>query len=118
MEALGKYVKVFKLKRRAISYSREWYFYRDNAQVPALWLFSTCDCARLDCSQGDPDDLATFSLDLAQADLFLFPKMETFKRSREEAVRTMAIEHFPTDFRNKRDKKCVRVKGDYVEKKV
>ena len=113
MEALGRYVKVFKLKRRAISYSREWYFYRDNAQVPALWLFSTCDCARR-----DPDDLVTFSLDLAQADLFLFPKMETFKRSREEAVRTMAEEHFPTDFRNKRDKKCVRVKGDYVEKKV
>ena len=48
----------------------------------------------------------------------MFPKMETFKRSREEAVRTMAEEHFPTDFRNKRDKKCVRVKGDYVEKKV
>ena len=79
---------------------------------------SVHDCARLDCSQGDPDDLASFSLDLAQADLFLFPKMETFKRSREEAVRTMAEEHFPTDFRNKRDKKCVRVKGDYVEKKV
>ena len=48
----------------------------------------------------------------------MFPKMETFKRSREEAVRTMAEEHFPTDFRNKRDKKCVCVKGDYVEKKV
>jgi histone-lysine N-methyltransferase SETMAR len=124
VEALGKFLKVFKQKRPEMA-ARNWWFYWDNAPVHTAAMVMDWMAAR----QFKVIEHPPYSPDLTPADFFLFPKVkrelaglsltkETFKKEWEGATKTLKVADFTTAFRHwfEHCKKCIDITGFYVEK--
>jgi histone-lysine N-methyltransferase SETMAR len=124
VEALGKFMKVFR-KKRPIMAEGQWFFHWDNALVHTATVVRDWLAAR----QVQMIDHPPYSPDLAPADFFLFPKLkmqlagltltqDTFKNTWEGVIRTLSKEDFATAFRRwyERCEKCIEIGGNYVEK--
>jgi hypothetical protein len=104
VEALGSFLKILKKKRPVVA-AGEWFLHWGNAPVRTAatvtdWLATRC----VNMIEHLP-----YSLDLADADFFLFPKVkkelagltltrETFKKEWEGAVRTLPAADFVEAF--------------------
>jgi histone-lysine N-methyltransferase SETMAR len=124
VEALGKFLKVFKQKRPEMA-AGDWWFHWDNAPVHTAAIVKDWMAAR----QFKVIEHPPYSPDLAPADFFLFPKVkrelagltltkETFKKEWEGAAKTLKAADFATAFRRwmERCEKCIDIAGSYVEK--
>jgi histone-lysine N-methyltransferase SETMAR len=124
VEALGKFLKVFRQKRPEIA-AGDWWFHWDNAPVHTAAMVKDWMAAR----QFKVIKHPPYSPDLAPIDFFLFPKVkrelagltitkETFKKEWEGAAKTLKVADFATAFRRwmKRRKKCIDISGPYIEK--
>ncbi len=124
MEALGKFLKVFRQKRPEMA-ARDWWFHWDNAPVHTAAIVKDWMAARqLKVIEHPP-----YSPDLAPSDFFLLPKVkrelagltltkETFKKEWEGAAKTLKAADVATAFRRwmERCEKCIDIAGSYVEK--
>jgi histone-lysine N-methyltransferase SETMAR len=124
VKALDIFLKNLKQKR-PIMVEQEWWFHWDNAPVHTAaavknW-FAAHGVQRLEHSPYSPD--------LAPADYFLFRRVKeelaglsldasSLKKIWEGVIRSITAEEFATAFRRWYDRceKCIRVKGEYVEK--
>jgi hypothetical protein len=105
VEALGKFLKVFRQKRPEMA-ARDWWFHWDNAPVQTAAKVKDWMAARQFKVIAHPP----YSSDLALADFFLFPKVkrelasltltkETFKKEWEGATKTLKAADFAMAFR-------------------
>jgi hypothetical protein len=124
VDALGKFLKVFKQKRPVMVAGDLW-FYLDNAPVHTANMVTDWMAARqIWVFQHQP-----YLPDLASANFFLFPRVkrelaclalsqETFKKEGEGAVRTLLVADFATPFRRWYEccKKCFNISRSNIEK--
>jgi histone-lysine N-methyltransferase SETMAR len=124
LEALGRFLVHFRKKRPDMA-SGEWFFHWDNAPVHTAAIVQEFIARKgIQMIEHPP-----YSPDLAPADFFLFPKVknelagitmnqETFKKTWEGVLRTIATADFAAAFRSwyRRCSKCIELHGDYVEK--
>jgi histone-lysine N-methyltransferase SETMAR len=124
VEALGSFLKILR-KKRPQMVTGDWLFHWDNAPVHTAAKVTDFMAARgIKLIEHPP-----YSPDLAPADYFLFPRVkkelagltmtqDTFKKSWEGAVKSLAAADFAEAFRRwyQRHEKCVSIGGGYVEK--
>ncbi len=124
VEALGKFLKVFRQKR-AEMVAGDWWFHWDNAPLHTAAMVKDWMAAR----QFKVIEHPPYSPDLAPADFFLFPKVkrelagltltkETFKKEWEGAAKTLKAADFAMAFRRWMEHwgKCIDIARSNVEK--
>ena len=123
--ALGRFWKHMQHKRPEMA-KEGFVFHWDNAPVHTAAIVKDF----LAKKKIEMLDHAPYSPDLAPADFFLFPKLkaelagdfldaDSFKTKWEGVVRTLKEDDFTKAFSKwvERHRKCVQLRGDYVEKK-
>ena len=122
--APGRYQKAFKRKRLEMA-AGEWFFHWDNAPVHTAAMVKEWIAVHgIQMIQHPP-----YSLDLAPADFFLFPKVkeqlggitltqQSFQPTWERVLKSITAAEFATAFLRlyERNEKCIRITGNYVEK--
>ena len=124
MDALGKFLRIFKNKRAQL-WSQEWLFHSDN--VPTHIAAILKDWTAVMHFQVTEHPL--YRPYLASADFFLFLKIKkqvdgktmtqkAFKKKWEGAVCTLTADDFATAFRGRyeRCEKCLCIGGCYIKK--
>jgi histone-lysine N-methyltransferase SETMAR len=124
VEALGTFMKILR-KKRPQMVAGDWLFHWDNAPVHT----ATKVTERLAARDIKLIEHPPYSLDLAPADYFLFPRIkrqlagltltqDSFKKEWEGAVRSITAAEFAEAFWRwfQQHEKCVLIGGGYVEK--